>query len=101
MTSEELNALIQAKTQEKLAKVPRKEFNLRITREEGLYIQYKLKCKGLSCAEIARELDCERSAVQKVVTGKTRSGRIESKVATVLGYESWNTMIKAMRTSAA
>lgn len=101
MTSEELNALIQAKTQEKLAKMPRREFNLRITKEEGLYLQYRLKCSNSSCAEIAREMNCGRDAVQKVITGNTRSKRIESAIAQALGYETWNTMIHAMRSSAA
>lgn len=101
MTSEELNALIQAKKQEKLAKMPRREFNLRITKEEGLYIQYRLKCSNKSCAEIAKELNCERQAVQRVTMGHTRSKRIESAIAQALGYETWNTMIHAMRSSAA
>lgn len=100
MTPEEIHNLVEKVKAENAARSEARKTGC-ITREEGLYIQYKLKCKGLSCAEIARELDCERQAVQRVISGKTRSGRIESKVATVLGYETWNTMIKAMRTSAA
>ena len=71
-----------------------------VTREEGMYIQYQLKLKGYTYAEIAAELDCSRSAVQKVVTGQAHSRRIEKEVASVLGYESWNTMLKTIRTVA-
>ena len=48
----------------------------RITREEGLYLQYRLRCRKMTCAGIARGLGCERQAVQRVVTGQTRNRRV-------------------------
>lgn len=73
----------------------------RITREEGLYLQYRLRCREMTCAGIARELGCERQVVQRVITGQARSRRIEGEIARVLGYDSWTAMLKTIRQSAA
>lgn len=94
LTPEQIHELI-VKAQERKAKRP-----LDVTSEEGMYIQYQLKLKGYTYAEIAAELDCSRSAVMQVVTGQAHSRRIEKEVASVLGYESWNTMLKTIRTVA-
>ena len=94
LTSEQVHELI-VKAQERKANRP-----LDVTSEEGMYIQYQLKLKGYTYAGIAAELDCSRSAVQKVVTGQSHSCRIEKEVASVLGYESWNTMLKTIRAAA-
>ena len=71
-----------------------------VTREEGMYIQYQLKLKGYTYAGLAAELDCSRSAVMQVVTGRSHSRRIEKEVASVLGFESWNTMLRTIRAAA-
>lgn len=73
----------------------------RITREEGLYLQYRLRCREMTCAGIARGLGCERQAVQRVVSGQTRSRRIEGEIARALGYDSWTALLKTIRQSAA
>lgn len=73
----------------------------RITREEGLYLQYRLRCREMTCAGIARGLGCGRDAVQKVITGQTRSRRIEGEIARALGYDSWLALLKTIRQSAA
>lgn len=93
LTPEQIHELI-VKAQERKANRP-----LDVTSEEGMYIQYQLKLKGYTYAGIAAELDCSRVAVQRVVTGQAHSRRIEE-VASVLGYESWNTMLKTIRTVA-
>lgn len=72
----------------------------KISREEGLYLQYRLRCREMTCAGIARGLGCERQAVQRVVTGQTRSRRIEGEIARVLGYDSWTAMLKTIRAAA-
>lgn len=94
LTPEQIHELI-VKAQERKANRP-----LNVTSEEGMYIQYQLKLKGYTYAGIAAELDCSRVAVQRVVTGQAHSRRIEKEVASVLGYESWNTMLKTIRTVA-
>lgn len=94
LTPEQIHELI-VKAQERKANRP-----LNVTSEEGMYIQYQLKLKGYTYAGIAAELDCSRVAVQRVVTGQAHSRRIEKEVASVLGYESWNTMLKTIRTIA-
>lgn len=94
LTPEQIHELI-VKAQERKANRP-----LDVTSEEGMYIQYQLKLKGYTYAGIAAELDCSRSAVMQVVTGQAHSRRIEKEVASVLGYESWNTMLKTIRAAA-
>ena len=94
LTPEQIHELI-VKAQERKANRP-----LNVTSEEGMYIQYQLKLKGYTYAGIAAELDCSRVAVQRVFTGQAHSRCIEKEVASVLGYESWNTMLKTIRTVA-
>lgn len=94
LTPEQIHELIM-KAQERKANRP-----LNVTREEGMYIQYQLKLKGYTYAGLAAELECSRAAVQRVVTGRDHSRRIEKEVAGVLGYESWNTMLRTIRAAA-
>ena len=94
LTPEQIHELI-VKAQERKANRP-----LDVTSEEGMYIQYQLKLKGYTYAGIAAELDCSRSAVLQVVTGQAHSRRIEKEVASVLGFESWNTMLRTIRAAA-
>lgn len=94
LTPEQIHELIM-KAKERKANKP-----LDVTREEGMYIQYQLRLKGYTYAGIAAELDCSRSAVMQVVTGRSHSRRIEKEVAGVLGFESWNTMLRTIRAAA-
>lgn len=94
LTPEQIHELIM-KAKERKANKP-----LDVTREEGMYIQYQLRLKGYTYAGIAAELECSRSAVQKVVTGQAHSRHIEKEVAGVLGFESWNTMLRTIRAAA-
>lgn len=94
LTPEQIHELIM-KAQERKANRP-----LNVTREEGMYIQYQLKLKGYTYAGLAAELECSRSVVQKVVMGQKHSRRIEKEVASVLGFESWNTMLRTIRAAA-
>lgn len=93
MTMEEVQALVQQMQAKKKA-VPK---NPPLTREEGLYVQYKLRVARVSCAEIAGRLDCNSDVVRRVINGKRRSQRIEKEVARTLGYDSWAAMVRAIR----
>ena len=73
----------------------------RITPEQGLYIKYRLKCLGVSGADIAFELGCSKQNVGDVLSGKSHSQRIERAVASKLGYPSWNEMVQHLRETAA
>ncbi len=79
----------------------KRTYSANITRDEGLYLQYQLRRAGRSCADIARTVGCDRSAVQLVVTGQRHSRRIEKTVCEVLGYTSWNSMVQQLRSRAA
>ena len=100
MTKEELYALIEAKNREKKLNSKR-IFSMNITRDQGLYIQYRLRCAGFTCADIARELSCSSAIVSQVTKGQRHSKRIEKAVADALGYDSWNALVSALRENAA
>ncbi len=77
-----------------------KKASLSITREQGFYMQYRLRLVKASYAAIADETGCKRQSVQKVVSGKAHSKKIEAAVARRLGYASWNEMVEQLRKEA-
>jgi hypothetical protein len=97
MTKEELDRLIAAGQKAKAAKMEKRNCSLSISREEGLYIAYRMKCAGMTCASVGRSLGCKRQVVQRVVTGLMHSKRIETEIARSLGYRAWNDMVKNIR----
>ena len=40
-------------------------------------------------------------AVSHVISGRSHSARIEAEIARIIGYPSWNAMLKAVRSGAA
>lgn len=99
MTTEKQIAAIIARGKKRREK--NMAFSMGITREQGLYIQYRLRLAGHTCASIARELDCGRAAVQGVVSGACHSKRIEKVIADILGYKSWNSLVTNLRAKGA
>lgn len=97
MTKEELDRLISAGRKAKAAKMEKRNCSLSISREEGLYIAYRMKYAGMTCASVARSLGCERQVVQMIVSGRAHSKRIEAEIARSLGFEAWNDMIRDIR----
>lgn len=100
LTPEQIRQLVAEKQEENkkrlLARASKK-----ITLEQGLYIKYRLKCAGVSGADIAQELGCTPVSVSNVLSGKSHSQRIECIVAAKLGYSSWNAMVQSLREMAA
>ncbi|MEE3315012.1 MAG: hypothetical protein VZR56_12775 [Treponema sp.] len=100
LTSEQIRRLVEQKKEENrkrlLARASKK-----ITPEQGLYIKYRLKCMGISGADIALEVGCTPVSVSDVLSGKSHSQRIERVVASKLGYPSWNAMVQTLREMAA
>lgn len=95
---EEILAFAEAGRKRKLERIPAADRrSLRVTREQGLWIQYQLRLKDATFADVAAEVKCERQAVQGVVSGKWHSKRIEAAVARRLGYKSWNEMVRRLR----
>ncbi|MBD5404014.1 MAG: hypothetical protein HDR55_03390 [Treponema sp.] len=77
-----------------------KNYSKKITREQGLYIKYRLRLASSTMQAIADEVQCNLSAVCMVLTGIKHSRRIERAVAARLGYESWNEMVDHLRKEA-
>lgn len=76
-------------------------YSKKITREQGLYIKYRLRCAGVTGAALALETGCTPQSVSDVLSGKSHSRGIESAVAAKLGYQSWNDMVQRLREGAA
>ena len=100
LTPEQIRQLVAQKQEENkkrlLARASKK-----ITPEQGLYIKYRLKCVGVSGADIALEVGCTQQSISDVLSGKSHSQRIERVVAAKLGYSSWNAMVQSLREMAA
>ena len=77
-----------------------KRASLGITREQGLYIQYRLRLTKTSFADLATETASKRQSVRQVVFGQIHSKKIESAVARRLGYKTWNEMVRHLREEA-
>lgn len=96
MTAEELEKMIAAAKKQKAAKAKR-AYSLSINRNEGLYIQYRMRVAGRTCADVARDIGCARAAVARVVNGEAHSKKLEAEIAHTLRYASWNAMVQDIR----
>lgn len=72
----------------------RKEWAITPTRKQGAYLQYLLKCAGISGSDIAYEVDTTRQNVRLIIVGLKHSARIESCIAEKLGYANWNDLLR-------
>ncbi|MDE5899003.1 MAG: hypothetical protein K2H09_07065 [Treponemataceae bacterium] len=99
MTGAEKDAVRQKLEQFLAGRVKKKprNFSLKITREQGLYLQYRLKLAGRSCADVAREVGCTRQTVTCVLNGSRSSRTVAAAVARALGHSSWNSMVQSLR----
>ena len=100
LSEDEVLRLIESARKYKEQNVQR-QFSKKITPDQGLYIKYRLKCAGISGADIAGEVGCTAVSVSNVLSGKAHSQRIERVVAAKLGYPSWNEMVQTLREMAA
>ena len=100
LTPEQIRQLVAQKQEENKKRLMARA-SKKITPEQGLYIKYRLKCVGVSGADIALEVGCTPVTVCNVLSGKSHSQRIERVVAAKLGYSSWNAMVQSLREMAA
>lgn len=70
-------------------------------RHESAWLRYKLDLAGSGVADIARRVGVTHAAVCQVVSGRYHSARIEEEIARIIGYPTWNEMLKAVRSGAA
>lgn len=68
---------------------------------ESAWIRYKLELAGTDITCVARRLGLTKQAVSYVISGRRHSARIEAEIARIIGYPSWNAMLKAVRSGAA
>ena len=70
-------------------------------RNEAAWIRYKLELAGSSVTDVAIRAGVTHGAVSHVISGRSHSARIEAEIAKIIGYPSWNEMLKAVRSGAA
>ena len=70
-------------------------------RNESAWIRYKLELAGTDVTRVASLLGVSQPAVTRVISGRSHSARIEAEIAKIIGYPSWNAMLKAVRSGAA
>ena len=70
-------------------------------RHESAWIRYKLELAGSSVTDVAIRAGVTHGSVSQVVSGRSHSARIEAEIARIIGYPSWNKMLKAVRSGAA
>lgn len=70
-------------------------------RNESAWIRYRLDLAGVGLTGIAQSLGLTKQAVSYVISGRRHSARIEAEIARIIGYPSWNAMLKAVRSGAA
>lgn len=70
-------------------------------RHESAWLRYKLELAGVGLTGIAQYLGVTKQAIYGVVSGRSHSARIEAEIARIIGYPSWNEMLKAVRSGAA
>lgn len=70
-------------------------------RHEAAWIRYKLELAGSSVTDVAIRAGVTHGSVSQVVSGRSHSARIEAEIARIIGYPSWNEMLKAVRSGAA
>jgi len=82
---------------EKLSRRKRKIVGIRIKPNEGLWIIYQLRLKGISQTEMAARLGRSLKTVNDVLRGRQHSTPVEDALYQALGYPSFESMIAASR----
>jgi len=82
---------------QKLSRRNRKMLGIRIKPNEGLWIVYQLRLRGIRPIDLCRKLGVKSSTMSQVLSGIRRSGRIEETLYRSLGYTSFEAMIAASR----
>jgi len=81
----------------KLSRRNRKIVGIRIKPNEGLWIIYQLRLRGISQTDMAARLGVKLATVNQVLRGICHSTRIEDALYQTLGYPSFEAMIAASR----
>lgn len=76
---------------------PKRYRALYVTRQEGNFIKYKLSQAGWTVTAVADVTGVQHSSVSNVLAGRRHSKTVEAKVASILGYASWNDMVLAIK----
>jgi hypothetical protein len=82
---------------QKLSRRNRKIVGIRIKPNEGLWIIYQLRLRGISQVDMAAKLGVNPRTVNQILRGIRHSTRIEDTLYQTLGYPSFESMIAASR----
>lgn len=66
-------------------------------RNEAAWIRYKMELAGSSVTDVAIRTNVTPTSVSLVISGRRHSARIESEIARIIGYPSWNEMLLSLR----
>lgn len=80
-------------------KIP--EYRLRPSKNEGVYIQYRLRQSGFSLLSVGHNVGTDRALVNHVIYGRRRSRRVEAEIARILGKVEWNDVVIEARLAVA
>ena len=72
---------------------------IRIKPEDGLWVSYQLKLRGITHQNLADQLGIRRDTVTKILRGIRHSTRIEEALYKTLGFSSFEAMIAASHRS--
>lgn len=76
---------------------PKRYRALHITCQEGSFIKYKLSQAGWTVTAVADVTGVGHGDVSNVLAGRRHSKTVEAKIASILGYASWNDMVLAIK----
>lgn len=82
---------------QKLSRRNRKIVGIRIKPNEGLWINYQLRLKGITQTELAARLGIKVATVNQILRGVRHSTRIETAFYQTLGFPTFEAMIAASR----
>jgi len=82
---------------QKLSRRNRKIIGIRIKPNEGLWISYQLRLKGITQTALGEKLGVSLKAVNAILRGRAHSTRIEEALFQTLGFPTFEAMIAASR----
>jgi len=65
----------------------------RVDREQGAWINYRMKCSGIQQKDIAKRLGVSQQMVQRVAYGVGTSARVQKALAQALGHANWTELV--------
>jgi hypothetical protein len=81
----------------KLSRAKRKAMGITITPQKGCWVNYQLRLRGITQAEVGTKAGCNNRTVSDFLRGRRNSERVKKALAEILGYGSFEKLIAASR----